>query len=200
MKNIKLIKQELINFGKKHKACKEGLESIEGTTLTELFNNIYTYIYWCKENKEKTIAFNNIFNNELVIEDGILICNCTNLESIIIPNSVTSISRFAFNGCKELTSITIPNSVTYIGNFAFRNCIGLNSIIIPDLVTSIGDGVFSDCTGLTSITIPNSVTSIGKYAFCNCKGLKSITIPNSVTSIDRCGFWYCNPELKIIRK
>ena len=33
-----------------------------------------------------------------------------------IPNSVTSISDYAFDECHSLTSVSIPNSVTYISN------------------------------------------------------------------------------------
>ena len=35
MKDIEIIKQELLTFGKKYGACKEGIEAIEGNTLTE---------------------------------------------------------------------------------------------------------------------------------------------------------------------
>ncbi|MBQ4294091.1 MAG: leucine-rich repeat domain-containing protein [Prevotella sp.] len=44
------------------------------------------------------------------------------MNSITIPNSVTTIERSAFFGCKRLTSINIPNSVTSIGDGAFRGC------------------------------------------------------------------------------
>ena len=40
----------------------------------------------------------------------------------IIPNSVTSIEKSAFEECSSLTSVTIGNSVTRIGNYAFRSC------------------------------------------------------------------------------
>ena len=68
----------------------------------------------------------------------------------------------------------IPNSVTSIGAWAFDGCTGLTSITIPNSVTSIGIYAFYYCTGLTSITIPNSVTSIGACAFCGCTGLKDV--------------------------
>ena len=37
--------------------------------------------------------------------------------------SVTSIDERAFESCRGLNSVTIPNSVTSIGNYAFCNCI-----------------------------------------------------------------------------
>lgn len=109
----------------------------------------------------------------------------------VIPDSVTSIWSFAFEGCIGLTSVTIPGSVTSIGDFAFNHCVGLTSVTIPDQITSIGEFVFNCCTGLTSVTIPGSVTSIGEYAFASCSGLTSVTIPGSVITIGNGAFEYC---------
>ncbi|MCR4663795.1 MAG: leucine-rich repeat domain-containing protein, partial [Paludibacteraceae bacterium] len=72
--------------------------------------------------------------------------------------------------------ITIPNSVTSIGKYAFDYCTGLTSVTIPNSVTSIGDWAFSSCSSLTSVTIPNSVTSIGNYAFSWCSKLTAVHI------------------------
>lgn len=47
----------------------------------------------------------------------------TQITSITIPESVTSIGNRAFDGCYNLTSITIPNSVTTICDCAFQYCI-----------------------------------------------------------------------------
>ena len=117
-----------------------------------------------------------------------LVAGCKNT---VIPNSVTSIGKYAFADCTGLTSITIPNSVTSIDSWAFQGCSGLTSITIPNSVTFIGDVAFNGCKGLTSVTIPNSVTSIGEQAFWDCTGLTSITIPNSVTSIGKRAFGFC---------
>ena len=65
-----------------------------------------------------------------------------------IPNSVTSIDRWAFGYCSGLTSVEIPNSVTKIGYAAFAYCSGLTSVEIPNSVTKIDDYAFYDCSGL----------------------------------------------------
>ena len=45
------------------------------------------------------------------------------VESVSIPNSVTSIGNQAFSNCYHLVEINIPNSITSIGEAAFNNCI-----------------------------------------------------------------------------
>ena len=74
-------------------------------------------------------------------------------------------SNYLQLGCK--TTI-IPNTVSKISSFAFEGCIGLTSIAIPDSVTGINASAFVGCTGLTKIFIPNSVTDILSQTFLNC--------------------------------
>ncbi|MBR5643224.1 MAG: leucine-rich repeat domain-containing protein [Salinivirgaceae bacterium] len=119
------------------------------------------------------------------------------MSSYNIPNSVTSIGGYAFNGCSGLISVSIPNSVTNIGDYAFQSCIGLTSVSIPNSVTRIGSYAFNGCSGLTLVTIPNSVTSIGGYAFSGCRCLTSITIPNSITTIGGYAFSGCSGLISV---
>ena len=74
----------------------------------------------------------------------------------------------AVSGCRLLNSLVIPDSVTSIGNSAFNECDSLRSVVIPDGVTSIGDNAFQFCSSLNDIIIPDSVTSIGFGAFSYC--------------------------------
>lgn len=57
--------------------------------------------------------------------------------TIIFDRQITQIGREAFVGCTNLTSILIPNSVMSIGTSAFYGCRNLRNITIPDGVTSI---------------------------------------------------------------
>ena len=101
------------------------------------------------------------------------------LESITIPEGVTSIGvmAFAYNssgGSSQLSSVFLPSTLTTIGEYAFELCTALTSITIPSNVTSIGSAAFDMCSSLTSITIPASVTSIGSSAFAYCNNLTSV--------------------------
>ena len=99
-----------------------------------------------------------------------------------------------------VTDLVIPDSVTSISSYAFRNCDCLTSIVIPDSVTSIGYDAFSGCSNLTSVTIPDSVTSIGSYAFSSCSNLTSVTIGSGVTSIGYDAFYDCDHLTSIVFK
>ena len=120
------------------------------------------------------INYDSRDNCNAIIEtnSNTLIAGCKNT---IIPNSVTSIGDYAFEGCSGLTSVTIPNSVTSIGTAAFSDC-SLTSVTIPSSVTSIGGSAFRYCNRLTSVTIPNSVNTIGQMAFSGCSYLQRVKI------------------------
>ena len=114
----------------------------------------------------------------------------SNLLSIEIPDSVTSLGYRAFGGCTSLVSVTVPGTMVSIYTTAFENCTGLKSVVFEDGVRSI-DG-FMGCTALESVTVPDSVTSIGSNAFQNCSSLSSIHIPDGVTSVGAKAFDGCS--------
>ncbi len=45
--------------------------------------------------------------------------HCRSLESVLLPDTVSSIGRFAFYGCTSLDEIMVPSSVDHIGRCAF---------------------------------------------------------------------------------
>lgn len=97
-------------------------------------------------------------------------------QEVIIPDSVTKISSWAFENRSTLLSVVIPEGVTSIGFGAFFRCSALQSVKIPNSVTSIGSSAFS-CSSLQSVEIPSSLTSYGENVFSGCKQLKIIISP-----------------------
>lgn len=93
-----------------------------------------------------------------------------------IPDNVTDIGAYAFEGCNNLTSVTIANSVTNIGDSAFAFCKNLIGVTIPNGVKSMGFESFYYCFSLPRLILPSSVTSIGDAAFVGSISLTNITV------------------------
>jgi hypothetical protein len=133
------------------------------------------------------------------------------LKSVVISEGFTDIGLEAFKDCTSLDSVTIPDTITSIGALAFEDTpwqerqgdfVIVNGILIryqgsdtsveiPVEVTSIGDGAFQYFKDLENVVIPTSVITIGEWAFDGCTHLESITTPASVISIGRRAFSYC---------
>ena len=73
-------------------------------------------------------------NNPLGISGDLIIPN--NVSYNNTTYSVTVIGNGAFSGCTNLTSVVIPNTVTTVGDNAFFNCSSLLMVIIFECVTS----------------------------------------------------------------
>ena len=94
---------------------------------------------------------NSVFNfcsrlTSIVVEEGNPVYTSANGANAIIEKA----SNTLIAGCK---STIIPESVTSIGEYAFDGCSGLTSITLPECVTSIGTYAFFNCYGLTSVTV-----------------------------------------------
>ena len=160
-------------------------------------------VLFCK-GRSKIISFRNKNIESYVIPSSVTsigdwaFYGCDSLSEVVIPSSVTSIGNRAFSGCGSLSEVVIPSSVTSIGDRAFAGCGSLSEVVIPSSVTSIGDRAFKDCGSLSSIVIPSSVTSIGDWAFYDCRSLSDIVIPSSVTSIGDWAFCGCRSLSDIV--
>jgi hypothetical protein len=123
---------------------------------------------------------------------------CTSLESVRLPDNLTSIGVSIFSGCTSLTSIDLPDNLTSIGVKAFSGCTSLESIDLPDGLESLGGGTFYGCTSLTSIDLPDGLTSLPMYdydgsgMFEDCSSLTSIDLPDGLESLGGDTFYGCS--------
>ncbi len=105
--------------------------------------------------------------------------------SVVIPEGVEIIEKFAFSNCDKLKTVTLPESCKTINHYAFQGCDLLTDVNF-DYVTVIGTGAFSQCKSLTCEDLGGAnlkgVYNIGANAFYNTR-LSSVVL----TNLGRCG-------------
>lgn len=90
----------------------------------------------------------------------------TKLQSIEIPDTITSLSSGALRNCIKLTSLTLPSGLTTVGSNALYGLKGLNEFhYYPKKITSsISSGTVT-YNSLMKLTIYDTVESIPNYLF-----------------------------------
>lgn len=121
----------------------------------------------------------------------------TKIQSVTIPENVTSIGRAAFLNCTGLTSLTIKGVATSIGPVAFSSCTSLTSLSLVGSFQTIGERAFVSCNSLTSLSLTCDVQKIDDYAFANCTSLTSLSLTGDIQKIGDYAFYYC-PSLKTV--
>jgi hypothetical protein len=100
---------------------------------------------------------------------------------ISIPQGVEEIGTYAFQG-SNIEKVIIPNSVRVLDEFAFYGTPNLSSVLFSNGDIEIGEGAFLGCSALTSINLKNGKKNIGKDAFYN-SGLTTINFGSGIESI-----------------
>lgn len=119
------------------------------------------------------------------------------LNNITLSEKITNIDAQTFYGCINLKKVVIQSNIEGIGEEAFYNCKSLETITIPTGTKQIGKSAFDNCTSLSKITIPSSVEKIGDYAFRKCEKLEQVTIEEGVKTIGAFAFSECEALTKI---
>lgn len=132
--------------------------------------------------------------------------------NVVVPNGVTIIGDYAFDGSTSLNEVVIPDSVTSMGKYVFRNCNNLKSVVLPN---TTGLGLFEGCSNLITagpiggdydiqfpqsdiinlssiiysssvqqVVIPDGTVSVTYSSRAFPSSLNKIIIPNSVKFVD----------------
>ena len=127
-----------------------------------------------------------------------LLYKVNNCESLILPESLTTIGNWTFRGMSKLGGIVIPNAVTTIGTYAFADDIAMESAKLSTSCPWLKDGLFSECGKLQAITIPMVVTKMDTQMFTNCKSLITATFEDGTDLIEM-GYGASNKEYGLFR-
>ncbi len=106
-----------------------------------------------------------------------------NLKTVIFEEGIETIPSYALRAC-SVKEVIIPNSVTAISSWAFYDCAGLTEFIAPTNLKSIGEGAFQGCTGITNIVLNRGLQSLGNEVFSGT-AIESIIIPSTVKTMSR---------------
>lgn len=118
--------------------------------------------------------------------------NMTNLRALDLSEAVlTEIPNNAFKDKGWLNSVILPEGITRIGEYAFQGT-NIRRIIIPSTVTTIAQYAFKG-TPIQSVTFADNsqIKTIANHAFYQCNILKGFNMPNSVISIGERCFYEC---------
>ncbi|MCM1130257.1 MAG: leucine-rich repeat protein [Roseburia sp.] len=96
------------------------------------------------------------------------------ITSVIIPEGVEEIQKFAFYNCTALKKVVLPSSVTKIMEYGFYNNTSLEEINLENVVV-IAARAFYDCERLLEINTMHANT-IGDFAFANCKYIQAVDL------------------------
>ena len=118
--------------------------------------------------------------NFMTITNGIVVDGRKETGHVIVPEGVMAIGNHAFM-FSNMESIELPSTLTSIGYCSFSDCKNLKRLEIPDNVTEISYGAFSGCENLEYILIPSTVRSLlTGDKFTHCKSLRKIILTISL--------------------
>ena len=179
-------------------ALSESAEMTEGDFSYVIVNNSYARITRYSGSATSVQVPSTIGGYTVQVIGARAFQGNTVLESVELPDGLTTIYAYAFENCTSITSIHLPDSITTLGYKVFGGCSNLVSANYPvNWVNSpSGNGsnsyeygnVFSGCPKLTEIEIPEGVKAIAPHSFASLTSLTSVTLPSSLTEIGAYAF------------
>ena len=113
------------------------------------------------EDRKVTVLFDNLFAGHKEIT------------SIHIPDTVTDMGEFLFDGCENLRHIELPSNLTTLWGYTFCRS-GLEEVVLPDGLKSLPPFAFKDCKNLKRVVCGKGLKKIHSWVFGGCDQLKEV--------------------------
>ena len=107
-----------------------------------------------------------------VIADGVFRGH-PELTEIRLPDCVTDLGEFVFDGCEKLRSLKLPAKLERLWGYSFVRS-GLEELELPDGVRSIPPFCFKDCKNLRRVVCGAEMRQIHAWAFGGCDQLDQV--------------------------
>lgn len=182
----------------------------------EILNDGTLRLYQYEGTDTNIVVPDNIDGRKVTVLGNSTFQYCTqasDIESVTLPDSLTTIEKNAFYNCEKLKSVTIPPNVSSIGLAAFVE--GLSESSLTEIKVDPENPYFSEKDGVVfskdgtklivfpsgrsgDYQIPDGTVSVGDYAFYYCVNVSSITVPGSVRSLGEGAFGNCSSLTKAV--
>jgi len=117
--------------------------------------------------------------------------NCSSLKEFTVPMGVSVIEEMSFKGCVSLSKIKFSNKVAQIGSRAFEGCKSLSNIEMSDMLHTIEEYAFAGCSSLEELKLPANLSVLSKGTLSDCTALKSIALPAGLNRVEERAFANC---------
>lgn len=189
-----------------------GVETLSGYTFSDQNEDPYNQRFYLFQDNSNLVEISlpSSFKNLIYVFQ-----NCSKLETVIIPDTLTTLSDGMFKGCGMLRELKVIDEngteKTSFGNYWLENnaiytndSLNIDHILLKEYynkaskespvfvsnVYRICDSAFNSCS-FVDVTIPNSVQMINENVFTNCTSLQNVTLPGSLTTIPNYTFKGC---------
>lgn len=122
---------------------------------------------------------------------------------VVIPERcgssvITVLGDRLFSGHGEITSVTIPDTVTDMGEFIFDGCVNLRHIALPRGLEALWGYTFVRC-GIEEIVLPDRLVTLPPFAFKDCKSLKKVVCGKGLKKIYSWVFAGCDSFEELVK-
>ncbi len=121
--------------------------------------------------------------DEFVIENGVLKAYNGEGGEVVIPDGVTSIGAYVFNGDSRITKLVLPEGLKSIGYYSIRNLYHLTEIVLPKSLERMEYYSFCTLPLLTSLDLENTSLNYAAFALNGIAGVKTLTFPKTETPL-----------------
>ena len=108
------------------------------------------------------------------------------IESVSIPDTVTDMGEFVFDGCVNLRRIDLPADLECLWGYTFVRC-GIEEITLPDKLVTLPPFAFKDCKNLRKITCGKGLKKIYAWVFSGCDSFEEL-IKNETVEVSERAF------------